>query len=118
MRRYTDKHNNFGTIWSARVGHFTIELVLTQIEGFEYDGDDEDGETQDALNSGDFVAFDSEVRVMYGDDVIGADYLGSSVYKDGETLQFIRDGYFRDMLSEACNAARNHVANLPRLRRV
>jgi hypothetical protein len=118
MKRYLDKHNNFGRIWSARTPNFTISLILEQV--FEkYDGDD-DGETQAALDNGDMVTFDSKVIVecCIDDDLIeiGSDYLGASVYRDGETLQFMKDGYFMDMLKCACAEARVFVENMPKLR--
>ena len=119
MRRYLDKRNNFGTIWSARTRNFVVSLILEQ--SFEkYDGDDEDGEIQRELDAGDLVMFDSKLVVeceLDGEShEIGADYLGASVYRDGETAQFLKDGYFRDMLAEACREAREYVAQLPRLR--
>lgn len=114
--------NNFGTIWSARTTNFTIALEL-QRSHEKYDGDDDDGSIQAELDSGELVMFDSRVVVYLNNDddtEIGRDYLGSSVYKDGETHQFIKDGYFRDMLKTACNEARETIkemrANLPTLR--
>lgn len=120
MRRYIDKHNNFGRIWMAQTAHFTISLILE--ESFQaYDGDDESGEIAEKLNNGDFVMFDSKVVVEINIDganniTIGADYLGNSVYEDGKTLQFIHDGYFQDMLNLACSQARDFLANAPKLR--
>jgi hypothetical protein len=114
MKRYLDKRNNFGTIWSARTRHFTIELRLTQTFE-EYDGDD-NGETQAALDKGVFVMFDSELVVEYDGVEIGRDTLGASVYRDGETFRFIWDGYFRDMLANAIAEAREHFADMPRMR--
>lgn len=115
IKRTLDKHNDFGVIWRCQTPNFYISLTLS--ESFEaYDGDDENGEIQEAINSGELVTFDSKVSVEYDGVEIGTDYLGASVYKSGETLRFIKDGYFRDMLATACNEAREHVANLPRLR--
>lgn len=120
MRRTIDKHNNFGRVWTAETKHFTISLILEQ--SYEkYDGEDENGEIQAALDCGDMVMFDSKVVVecaVNGTNLIeiGADYLGASVYNDGETLQFMHDGYFHDMLNLACSQAREFMAKSPKLR--
>lgn len=119
MKRTIDTHNNFGRIWTARTRNFTVSLILEQ--SFEdYDGDDADGEIERELKEGDLVMFDSKLVVecdFDGESVeIGSDYLGSSVYKDGETAKFIHDGYFRDMLATACEQARTFLANAPKLR--
>lgn len=121
MKRYKDTRNNFGRIWSAQTANFCVMLILEQ-SSEKYDGDDENGEIQAALDCGDMVMFDSKVVVetnINGKDIeIGADYLGASVYKDGETLQFIHDGYFQDMLNLACSQAREFLADMPRLRSI
>lgn len=120
MRRIIDKRNDFGTIWSAKTKHFYVSLILEQ--SFEkYDGDDEDGEIQTAIDNGEYVIFDSKVVVECNVDgtnliEIGADYLGASVYESGKVSDFIHGGYFADMLSNACNEAREHMAKMPRLR--
>lgn len=119
MKRFIDTRNNFGTIWTARTANFTVSLILER--SYEkYDGDDENGETQAALDCGEMVMFDSKLiveTVINGEDIeIGADYLGASVYADGETHKFIHDGYFADMLNLACSQARDFLADVPRLR--
>lgn len=117
MRRILDKHNNFGTLFSARTARF--EVVFTTEESFEpYDGDDEGGEIASALASGELVMFDSKVSVECDGVTLASAYLGMSVYKSGEVLQFLRDGYFRDMLGEVCDAARAYTARVPHLRTV
>jgi hypothetical protein len=117
IKRRTDKHNNFGIIWRCDTPNLNIYLRLT--ESFErYDGNDDDGQIQDDLDNGRLVMFDSELVVECNEGVIGRDTLGASVYRDGQTSNFIRDGYFRDMLNIACNEARDYMATyrLPRLR--
>ncbi|CAH0342319.1 hypothetical protein [Rhizobium sp. CECT 9324] len=116
MRRWKDPHNNFGVLWTAATRNFTVEWRTEQ--SFEkYDGDDEDGSIQADLDSGELVMFDSSIRVLdhYGKE-IAADYLGASVYKSGEVLKFIHDGYFMDMLNMACLGAREHYQKRPVLR--
>jgi hypothetical protein len=122
MKRILDTDNNFGRIWTAETAHFVVSLILEQ--SFEkYDGEDENGEIQAELDSGELVMFDSKVVVeFYANDKnlieIGADYLGRSVYKDGETVKFMGDGYFKDMLANACAEARRHVAAMPKVRAI
>lgn len=53
-----------------------------------------------------------------GGSELGTAYLGASCYKTGETHQFIRSGYFRDMLKEACDEARELLNNMPKLRAI
>ena len=121
MKRFLDTRNNFGTIWSARTANFTVYLILER--SYEkYDGDDENGEIQAELDSGEMVMFDSKLVVetdINGESIeIGVDYLGASVYRDGETAKFIHDGYFADMLNLACANAREYLASVPRLRSI
>lgn len=119
MRRITDTRNNFGVIWSCRTANFEVYLKLDEEYGYKYDGDDEDGTIQLGLDEGDLVAFSASVEV-YADEwpdlCIGVDHLGGSVYRDGETHKFIHDGYFKDMLKEACDDARRTINNMPKLR--
>lgn len=127
MRRYIDKNNNFGIIWSASCrANLSITLSLIEEHGYQYDGDDEDGSIQRDLDNGDLVAFMSIVQVFWynstlqKDIAIGSAALHGSVYKDGETHQFVHDGYFMDMLKDACGEARQYIAEvretLPALR--
>lgn len=125
----------FGTVWTFKAGRFVVSLELTRDYGYKYDGEDEDGETQAALDCGDFVAFDSAVIVELDGEEIGADYLGGSVYsRDGVEDFYIghRDidpmnrncsimraahggnrsigHYFPDMVSQAIGQARRTIA--------
>lgn len=128
-----DKHNQFGTLWSFRAGRFTVSLRLEQDYGYQYDGDDEDGETQAKLDSGEYVAFDSAVIVELDGNEIAADYLGGSVYAD--TQDFVTEhyglaakgradgcnygAYFPDMVRQAISEARQFVRAMqapPRIR--
>lgn len=118
MRRWKDPHNDFGTLWTAATRNFRVEWITE--ESFEkYDGDDEDGSIEEGLDSGELVMFDSAIKVF---DCLGreisADYLGASVYRSGDVLQFIHDGYFMDMLNIACLRAREYYSKRPTLRLV
>lgn len=123
MKIRKDKHNNFGTIWSARTKNFLIELHLER--SYEkWDGDDSSVQAQ--IDSGEMIYFDSRVSVEWlsspsnEEHILSYAYLGNSCYRDGEALEFLKSGYFRDMLSEACNDAREAIADfrdsLPKLR--
>lgn len=76
------------TVWTFKTARFAVTLALDYQHGYEYDGDDENGETQAKLDSGEYVAFDSCVTVKLDGDVIGRDWLGSSVYAADEVSEF------------------------------
>jgi hypothetical protein len=133
-----------GTKWQFRTKRFRVVLTLERDHGYQYDGDDEDGETQAKLDSGEFVAFDSRVVVELDGEEIAADSLGGSVYEDGRESEFWtahRDAdpmnrnssimraarghncvichYFPDMVRTAIAEAREHIrsqASLPYVR--
>lgn len=130
-----------GTVWKFETANFTIRLILEQDYGYRYDGDDENGETQEKLDSGEFVAFNSIVEVEYNGTVVGTDFLGGSVYEWNNTEDFYtahRDRdfmnrncslmkaargdnvcighYFPDMVRSAIQEARKHFADMPKLR--
>jgi len=133
----------YETVWSFKTARFTVELQIAEDYGYQYDGDDENGETQAALDSGEYVAFDSRVVVKLGSISYGSDYLGGSVYAANEVEQFWtahRDSdpmnrncsilrkthpagpnitichYFPDMVRQAIAEARALLANVPHMR--
>ena len=89
-------------VWSFRTARFCVELRLER----QYDGDDEDGETQRKLDEGEYVAFDSAVYVTCDGLVIGSNYLGNSVYADGEESQFWMAHRDRDPMNRNCSIMR------------
>lgn len=127
----------FGTVWSFETARFRVSLSLSRDRGYRYDGDDESGEIQAKLDSGEYVAFDSAVTVELDGVEIAADYLGGSVY-DRETVSEFWTGhrdsdpmnrncslmraakggnvcighYFPDMVAQAVAEARAHIAAL------
>lgn len=125
-------------VWQFRTARFLVTLELEHMDGYEYDGDDENGETQAALDSGELIAFDSKVTVYLDGNEVGADYLGSSVYgadnfrefytahRDSDpnnrnTLAMKASGrvichYFPDMVRSAIADARKALCNTPRTR--
>ena len=67
----------FETVWTFDTARFRVALQITPDYAYRYDGDDEDGETQAKLDSGEYVAFDSRVVVMLDGEEIGSDSLGA-----------------------------------------
>lgn len=129
---------NFGKVWKFKTKNFTVILELRRDNNYRYDGDDENGEIQAKLNTGEYVAFDSCVRVEFGGQEIAADYLGGSVYDRDNVAEFYtshRDAdpqnrnctlnnrnvghYFPDMVREACAQARDWINQhqTPRMRK-
>ena len=127
--------------WEFCTPRFRVALYIEQDHGYQYDGDDPDGETQAKLDSGEYVAVDSTVIVELDGIEIARDSLGGSVYAADEVADFWtahRDPnpmnrncsimraahganvsichYFPDMVSVAIAAAREHVANVPHMR--
>ena len=126
-----------GTVWVHNVGRFQVRLQIEPISGYQYDGDDEKGETQAKLDSGEFVAFESSVIVDLDGEEIGRDDLYGSVYSADQVSEFWtahRDSdpmnrncsimrqarganvvichYFPDMVRNAVQAAREHVLTM------
>ena len=125
-----------GTVWSFETARFCVSLRIERDRHYRYDGDDESGEVQAKLDSGEYIAFDSAVTVELDGIEIAADYLGGSVY-DRETVSEFWTGhrdsdpmnrncsimraargncsighYFPDMVASAIAEARAHVAAL------
>jgi hypothetical protein len=128
---------NFGCVWSFSTARFRVALVLEREQGYRYDGSDENGETQTALDSGELVAFNSKVYVELDGEEIAADYLSGSVYGADTVAEFYtahRDPdpmnrncsimrascgdtvcighYFPDMVRSAIAEARQHVERM------
>lgn len=125
-------------VWKFRTERFAVSLSIQPDYGYQYDGDDPDGETQAKLNSGEYVAFDSFVTVELDGRVIGRDSLGGSVYAAGEVTEFWtahRDSpaeyrntlaqkaagrvichYFPDMVRQAIRDARETLADMRSVR--
>lgn len=127
------------TVWRFATARFEVKLQLAQDVGYQYDGDDENGETQAALDSGEYIAFDSRVVVYCDGRELGADYLGGSVYACDDYQEFwtahrdpnpenrncaatnakhIICHYFPGMVRQAIGEARKALSEAPRLRAV
>jgi hypothetical protein len=129
------------TVWTFDTTRFRIALQIEPDYGYQYDGDDEDGETQAKLDSGEYVAFDSRVVVYLDDNEIASDALGGSVYAADDMAEFWtahRDPnpmnrncsimraahggnvcichYFPDMVHNAVREARAYLCSVPPMR--
>lgn len=129
------------TVWTFATKRFRVELQITPLESYQYDGDDEDEETQLDLDDGSIVAFDSRVFVYLDNQVVGVDYLGANVYEYDRISEFWtahRDPdpmnrnssimravkgenygichYFPDMVIAAIKDARTDLCKAPKLR--
>lgn len=93
-------------VWSFRTARFAVYLEVTPDYGYQYDGDDEGGETQAKLDSGEYVAFDSRVTVHLDGQEVGSDSLGGSVYAADEVDTFWTDHRCPDPLDRNCSIMR------------
>lgn len=100
------------TRWTFNTRHLSVVLTTTRVHNYKYDGDDEDGSTQKALDDGEMVAFDSVVAVWLKDDVkttenaIGWDHLGSSVYYADRVSEFWTAHRAADPMERNCSIMR------------
>ena len=127
--------------WSFRTKNFEVRLCCERLWNYQYDGDDEDGSYQAQIDTGEIIAFDSVVEIVYRDEVIGTDYLGGSTYYEHNASDFytahrspdpmnrnctiyratqgencVICHYFPGMVRTAIREARKHFAAVPRLR--
>lgn len=97
--------------WSFNTKRFNVSLIVQQDYHYQYDGDDEDGETQAKLDSGEYIAFDSTVIITIDGVEIGSDSLGGSVYAYNDVSDFWTEHHNADPLYRNCSimrAARGH----------
>lgn len=133
------------TAWKFETARFCVKLLVTEDYGYQYDGDDPEGETQAKLDSGEYVAFDSDVVVYVDGQCVANDSLCGSVYDANTVAEFwtahrdsdpmnrncsiYRDAmraetghesaichYFPDMVRIAIGEARKHLCSVPKLR--
>jgi hypothetical protein len=95
------------TVWKFETARFIVRLEIEEDSPFTYDGDDEDGETQRMLDSGELVAFDSLVSVdLKGSGTIATDSLGGSVYYANAIDEFWTAHRDSDPMNRNCEAMR------------
>lgn len=135
--------SNGEIVWTFATKNFDIRLRVERDWNYKYEGADEDGSYQAQIDTGEIIAFDSAVEVVFRGEVIGADYLGGSTYYEHSAAEFWtahRDPnpmnrncslyraargencvichYFPEMVRQAIAAARAHFASAPKLRNV
>ena len=101
-----NKYATFGNVWQFKTKRFLVTLELERDRRYKYDGDDEDGETQRKLDNGEFVAFDSAVRIYFDDEEIAWDSLGSSVYGEYNVADFYTAHRDPDYTNRNCTLMR------------
>lgn len=136
-----------GEVWSFKTKRFEVSLILERDRHYQYDGDDDDGETQAKLDFGEYVAFNSCVQVSLDGERIADEWLCGSVYDADNYREFwtshrdpdpmnrnctiMRDAmfaktghhavichYFPGMVTEACKQARHYLSKFPKVRSV
>lgn len=103
----------YDKVWTFKTARFEVGLEF----GPEYDLDlswDDDGSVQDGLTSGRLFAFTARTYVKLDGATIGENYLGNCIY--ASERDFMKDGYFHDMVRCAIADARRHLARRPHVR--
>jgi len=111
-------------MWKFSTPNFTVVWYVSPCDDLDLSWDD-DGSIRDGLNSGKYVAFDSEVSVFFKGRKIASEYLGQSIY---ENVKDFRDhfgaankgygSYFSDMVRQAIREARTFLKAVPTMRGV
>ena len=101
-----------GEVWSFRTARFRVYLRLDRISRYRYDGDDEDGSIQKAIDEGEMIAFGSIVVVELDGREIAFDSLYGSVYGADDWQDFVTAHRGADPMNRNCEAFRAaHGAN-------
>ncbi|UVK46767.1 hypothetical protein BPNPMPFG_002475 [Mesorhizobium sp. AR07] len=95
-----------GTVWCFTTSRFRVLLQIEPDFNYRYDGDDLEGETQAALDSGEYVAFDSAVVVELDGVEIARDSLGGSVYSEDCISEFWTAHRDSDPMNRNCSIMR------------
>ena len=106
-------------MWQFKTKNFTVVWFVEPSIDVDISWD-ETGEVLAKLQSGEFTAFDSTIKVFYQGNEVGSDHLGESIYSD--VMDFRREAigngaaYFRDMVSYAIEQARETLRRSPYIR--
>lgn len=92
--------------WEFKTNRFRVALYLERDRNYTYDGEDSDGETQEQLDSGQLVAFDSHVVVELDGVRIASNHLGGSVYAADEVESFWTAHRDSDPMNRNCTIMR------------
>ena len=107
---------HWDTIWSFQTARFRITCDVTP-EDLDPAGQFDNAEDIEAIRSGAVDWFVARLRVTLDGAEIATEYLGGCAYRRAHDFAHKdRDGYFRDMVREACQRARYTLATAPRLR--
>lgn len=101
------------TVWTFKTARFEVGLEFGPEDHLDLSWDD-DGATRAGLESGALFAFVARIYVKLDGATIGEDYLGGCIY--ASESDFMRGGYFRDMVRCAVADARRTLANRPHVR--
>jgi hypothetical protein len=96
----------YETVWQFNTKRLSVSLRVSPAQNYQYDGDDESGEVQEKLDSGEYVAFESAVIVELDGKEIAADYLGGSVYAWNNVHEFWTAHRDRDPMNRNCSIMR------------
>ena len=94
-------------MWSFETARFRVVARIQDDFGYQYDGDDEDGETQRALDNGEMAAFDTSVVVYLDGMEVGRDDLYGSVYRCKDVAKFFEDHRSADPMNRNCSIYRD-----------
>jgi hypothetical protein len=103
-------------MWEFNTKNFSIRWYISGCTDPDLSWDADNFFTE-GLESGDYIAFNSEIAVFHGENKIGADYLCESIYEDPEEFRdhfgMKRKGYgsyFSDMVRNAIKQARETLS--------
>jgi hypothetical protein len=113
---------HYETLWTFKTANFVVTWSVAPDDDLDLSFD-ETGEVKEKLESGEWTAFVSRMRVMHRETgaVLGEEFLGGSIYADPREfrdhigLHSSRNNYgsyFRDMVHAACKEARTAMAKL------
>ncbi len=111
----------YETVWSFDTARYRVELGIAPEDGDPSDRFDDERDVAFASRGG-WCWFQARVRVVFRDEnnpkrwsvqrdvVLGEDHLGGCSYHD--RADFMRDGYFRDMVRSAVDEARGKLERM------
>lgn len=104
-------------IWSFKTARFRVACDVTP-EDLDPAGHFDSEEDIEAIRSGAVDWFVARLRVTLDGNEVATEYLGACAYRCASDFAHKdRDGYFRDMVREACQQARHALARAPKLRK-
>lgn len=101
------------TVHTENFAGFTIELSISPEDmrpDWDFETPEDEADTLEKINNGDLLWFVARVTASRKGVVLGTDYLGGCCYSSEE--EFLRDGYYTDMIDTAVSEARKTLAEL------